>query len=714
MKSREYWKRRMELLEKAQLQKGQKYLLDLEKQYKITSANIEKELTYWYERFAVNNQISMAEARKLLTTKELKEFRWTIDEYIKYGRENALNPQWMKELENASARVHISRLQALKLQLQQQVEVLYGNQTDGLDRLLRDIYTDGYYHTAYEIQRGFNVGWDLHQFNEKQLDRILSKPWSTDGRTFSDRLWRNKEQLLGTLQTKLTQSVIRGEEPGKAIAEIANQFNIDRKKAGRLVMTESAAFASIAQKDCFKELGVEKFEIVATLDNRTSELCQDLDGEVFDMKDYEVGVTAPPFHPWCRTVTAPWFEDNYGERAARDQEGKVYYVPSNMKYEEWYKKFVEGGSKDELSKIDRTSIINIIMSSDAISKFDDVHKALIKADLEKASDINIQIVQKSIGNLHLNLNGTETCFYRPKTGYLEMNMNKEPRENIRTFWHEYGHYIDDVSYGNGLNLKSIIGDEKYSFEVFGASARANLFHKYNTEAAIPDLQNFLDQMVPGKYEVKGDHYACLYLKGTDVQVGSQWGANYDDFSDLMDEIDNGLKKELGADSSQNYLKSLGKPDKPDWNKYWIQYRTPKRQRLKIKPAFKGAEDAWNEAQKKYYEALDIWEKANPDAYKEANRLYDIYLDRRNRFTAITDLLDGEAQGEMGMEVFWGGHDPTYFKRNNLNVDEGWANWFQLNFQNDVEMLNYLEKYAPNAKRIFEECYREMVKQTFGR
>lgn len=348
MKNRDYWKRRMEILHEAQLKKGQAYLVNLEKQYRITMKNIERELNYWYNRFAVNNQLSMTEARRLLNMKELEEFKWTVEEYIKYGRENALNQQWMKELENASVRVHVSRLQALKLQLQQQVEVLYGNQIDGLDRLLRDIYTDGYYHTAYEIQKGFNVGWNLHQFNEKQLDRILSKPWSTDGRTFSDRIWTNKQQLLGTLQTRLTQAVIRGEEPKKAIAEIANQFNVDRKKAGRLVMTESAAFASIAQKDCFKELGVEKFEIVATLDQRTSDICQDLDGKVFDMRDYEVGVTAPPFHPWCRTVTAPYFEDNYGERAARDAVGNVYYVPANMKYPEWKKKFVEGGSKKGL------------------------------------------------------------------------------------------------------------------------------------------------------------------------------------------------------------------------------------------------------------------------------------------------------------------------------------------------------------------------------
>jgi len=342
----------MEMLASAQLEKGQRFYVDLEKQYRIASANIEREINNWYQRFAENNQITMAEAKKLLKTDELAEFKWNVQEYIKYGEENALNQQWMKELENASARVHISRLEALKIQLQQQVEVLYGNQLDGLDKLLRDIYSDGYYHTAFEIQRGFNIGWDLHDLDSNQLDKILSRPWSLDGRTFSDRIWVNKQQLIGSLQTQLTQAVIRGESPDVLIKNLAQQMNVDKNKAGRLIMTESAAFASAAQKDCFNDLGVEKYEIVATLDNRTSKICQDLDGEVFDMKDYQVGVTAPPFHPWCRTTTVPYFEDNYGERAARDAEGKVYYVPSNIKYKDWKKVFVDGGSKDGLKELD--------------------------------------------------------------------------------------------------------------------------------------------------------------------------------------------------------------------------------------------------------------------------------------------------------------------------------------------------------------------------
>jgi SPP1 gp7 family putative phage head morphogenesis protein len=339
--NQEYWRQRLEILHNALLNKGVNYINDLDNQYKIASNEIEKEISRWYQRFANNNQITMNEARKLLTISQLKEFRWNVTEYIKYGRENALNQQWMKELENASIRVHVSRLQALKLQLQQQIEVLYGNQTDGVDALLREIYTDGYFHTAYEIQRGFNIGWDLHSFNKPQLDTILSKPWTLDKTSFSDRIWKNKQELLGSVQTKLTQNLITGKSPQASIKALAKEFEVSNYKAGRLIMTESAAFASKSQQDCYNNLGVEKYELVATLDNNTSQICQDIDGHVFDMKDYIVGTTAPPFHPWCRTAPVPYFDDNFGERAARGADGKTYYVDSRMSYNEWFKRSVK-------------------------------------------------------------------------------------------------------------------------------------------------------------------------------------------------------------------------------------------------------------------------------------------------------------------------------------------------------------------------------------
>ncbi|MBY2202961.1 phage head morphogenesis protein, partial [Clostridioides difficile] len=141
MKHKDYWRKRFEQLEEAQNNKSIKCYLELEKQYKLAMTSIEKDILAWYNRFAESEGISLLEAKKLLNTRELEEFKWNVEEYIKYGKENAINQKWIKELENASARVHITRLEALKLQIQQQVEVLYGNEIDGIDKLMRDIYT---------------------------------------------------------------------------------------------------------------------------------------------------------------------------------------------------------------------------------------------------------------------------------------------------------------------------------------------------------------------------------------------------------------------------------------------------------------------------------------------------------------------------------------------------------------------------------------------
>ncbi|HBF7619050.1 TPA: phage head morphogenesis protein, partial [Clostridioides difficile] len=143
MKYKDYWRKRFEQLEEVQNNKSVKYYLELEKQYKLAMNSIEKDILSWYNRFTESEGISLLEAKKLLNTRELEEFKWSVEEYIKYGKENAINQKWMKELENASARVHITRLEALKLQIQQQVEVLYGNELDGIDKLMRDIYTSG-------------------------------------------------------------------------------------------------------------------------------------------------------------------------------------------------------------------------------------------------------------------------------------------------------------------------------------------------------------------------------------------------------------------------------------------------------------------------------------------------------------------------------------------------------------------------------------------
>lgn len=343
-KTSAYWKKRFETLEAASNKYGQECFMKIEPAFDEAYRQIEKEINSWYGRFAKNNQITMQEAKRLLNSKELKEFKWDVYEYIKYGKQNDLNQLWMKELENASAKYHVSRLEALKLRTQQAAEVAFGNELDKIDEMARKVFTEDYYHSIFEVQKGFNIGWNIGQIDERKLEKIISKPWAADGKNFSNRIWEQRSQLVNELHTQLTRTCILGKAPDDAIKAISKKFNTTKNQAGRLVMTEQAYFHSVAQKEAFEELDVEEFEIVATLDAHTSEVCQEMDGKHFPMKEYQPGSTAPPFHVWCRSVTVPFFDDEFslGKRAARDEKGKTYYVPSDMKYKDWKKSLAEG------------------------------------------------------------------------------------------------------------------------------------------------------------------------------------------------------------------------------------------------------------------------------------------------------------------------------------------------------------------------------------
>lgn len=337
--SNNYWTKRFEEEEKQRNISNKAYAKEIEKQYKIAENKIKSDIEKWYIRIADNNQISLADAKKLLTKDELKEFKWTLAEYTQKAKSGA----WKKELENASARVHIQRLEALQLQVKNSIEILRNKENEMLEDYLIKNYEDTYYHSLYEISKGLNLKTSFATLDRNKINQVIGKPWLKDGKTFSDRIWQDKEQLINTLRTKITQSFITGSTLDEAVEEIS-KFVSDKIKnkeyvARRLLETESAAYASKAQIEAFKSIDVEKYEIVATLDLHTSEICQEMDGKVFNISDQEIGVTVPPFHSHCRTVIAPYFDDE-PTRASRDENGE-YKEVKYMNYKEWKDQYIK-------------------------------------------------------------------------------------------------------------------------------------------------------------------------------------------------------------------------------------------------------------------------------------------------------------------------------------------------------------------------------------
>ena len=365
MKNSEYWRGRFSLLERSTYKTAQAALREIEALYRQALYQTRKELDSWCARFADDNGVSLIESRRLLSTKELEEFRWDVAKYIETAQKAGLDETWQRQLRNASARVHISRLEAVETQIRQQIEELYAGQETQLTEAVRRAAADAYTGALQEAAKGLDIRFKTVSLDKGQLDALTAKAWTTDDRTFRDRCWTNKNALVQAVHKGLTQGLLRGDSPAQLTDAIAKQFDVDRYKAGRLVYTETAYYSALAEKQGFKDLGVEKVEIIGTLDGSTCSICGQLDGKEIPLAQYEPGVTVPPFHPRCRCTTAPVIPEDFadGLRIARGEDGKKYYVPAGTKWLEW-----KGRQKTDVSTFQSLNLEPEPVTMQAIAK----------------------------------------------------------------------------------------------------------------------------------------------------------------------------------------------------------------------------------------------------------------------------------------------------------------------------------------------------------
>lgn len=245
------------------------------------------------------------------------------------------------ELENRSIKARITRYQALEQQIDTILEQLYSidYELKG-EEALKEIYTDTYYKTWFNVDQYHGFHQEFAQISPRSIEDLINYPFN--GADFSTRLWKQKDHMAQKLTESITTMLVQGRNPQTLTKEFAKTFNTKKYEAYRLLHTESSFIIEQATLRGYKEDGVEKYQILATLDHKTSEICREEDRKIYKVDDAVVGVNLNPFHPHCRTTTVPYYEDSdysENERAARDKKGKTYKVPASMNYKEWLSEF---------------------------------------------------------------------------------------------------------------------------------------------------------------------------------------------------------------------------------------------------------------------------------------------------------------------------------------------------------------------------------------
>ena len=291
--SKEYWEKR----EAYKLKKGLKDLKKIEKElvkaYKEAMNNISKEISNLFYKYADDNNLSYKDAQKLLNGKEYKEFKHDLKTYMKLIEEYA-DDELLLELNTLAMKSRISRLEEMFYQCGKYINEVYESTNKRLQIAYSSTIKDNYYQTIYDIHKAIGVGASFSYIDNDMIKEILAFPWS--GRHYSQRLWSNRTKLKNAMVEELTQMLIQGTGVNETSKALSKRLDADLKNCIRLIQTEHGYFMEQASQKAYDELDIDKYKILATLDKRTSKICQDLDGEVFNVKDAIVGVNMPPFH----------------------------------------------------------------------------------------------------------------------------------------------------------------------------------------------------------------------------------------------------------------------------------------------------------------------------------------------------------------------------------------------------------------------------------
>ena len=301
LNNKSYWLKRSEELDKVAKMTEKEVMKKLSALYRDAFRSIEKEVNDFMMKYAVDHKLDYATVTQMLTPIDLAEYNEKIQELHAMYRDT--KSEYIKiEIERLKARSKITRLRAL----QDAINVELCKVTHEYQMTLEDTLI-GLFSAQYEKACEL-MGVMAPGIPREAIIKIIEYPYA--GKMFSDRIWDNKDALVKYIQQDLTVGIIRGDSIQKMARQLKKDLKVLYYQAERLVRTETNYAMNQAHLKGYKDSGVvEKYEFLAAHDKRTSKLCRDLDGEMFELSKAVVGENYPPMHPNCRSTVVPVLED---------------------------------------------------------------------------------------------------------------------------------------------------------------------------------------------------------------------------------------------------------------------------------------------------------------------------------------------------------------------------------------------------------------------
>ena len=284
------------------LKDDRKMKREMAKVYNCSLEDIQRHIDADIMRFAAKENVSMAEAKRIISKTDVEAFQSTAKRYVE---EKDFSPTANKQLRRFNVTMRTSRLELLQARINLDTVMLAWEEEQLTAKYIAEEVIKEH------IRQAGILGMTVP--SRSQLETLAKSVLLSDvsGATFSDRIWANQNELRNNINQTIERALIRGEHPRNAAASIKrlvrDEYGKANRAADRILVTETSRGQIIAQRESYKAAGIDQYVYLA--EPSACDVCSELDDKVFKVKDMVIGVNASPMHPWCKCSTSAYYDE---------------------------------------------------------------------------------------------------------------------------------------------------------------------------------------------------------------------------------------------------------------------------------------------------------------------------------------------------------------------------------------------------------------------
>lgn len=331
MNSRDYWARRAADRMDSYMDDAESLSKELNRAYINAGTYLSDEAGNVLKTFQDAFELSEAEARRLLSNVPDKSMTDKLRQALSSMTDPDKRRMAEAQISSAAYAYRINRLNELSGSIEKACSAIakseIASDTAFLSRETEKAFLNG----IFDVQKQTGVSSAFDVIPKSRIEEILKENWS--GKNYSQRIWGNTEALADSLKDEMLAGIMSGKSEAQMYERIMERCAVGAFEAKRLVRTETCHIANKAELESYKASDIEQYEFSACIDGRTSDVCREFDGEIFELSEAKTGVNLPPMHPFCRSTTLAVLPDE--DELDRELAELEEEIGADIDFEEW-------------------------------------------------------------------------------------------------------------------------------------------------------------------------------------------------------------------------------------------------------------------------------------------------------------------------------------------------------------------------------------------